>query len=225
MSGPMGPVAAISGPMGPVAPVHSVDEWADIIRRDLGNAIDSIIRAGTHLMQAKHQLGKGPYGDMLKAVRLHERTARRLIAIAENRVLTNPEYHARLPVSMRTLSELAEIPAPMLEGYIKDGIVNVDMERSEVETLRKSKRRAAEATGEKPLSELERTKQALAQALQENHQLKERLKHDGSLFDLKLSPPKEIGRVIAAHCSETKWREIKKATDEAYKGKRQRPAG
>ena len=167
----MGPVAAISGPMGPV---HSVDEWADIIRRDLGNAIDSIIRAGTHLMQAKHQLGKGPYGDMLKAVKLHERTARRLIAIAENRVLTNPEYHARLPVSMRTLSELAEIPAPMLEGYIKDGIVNVDMERSEVETLRKSRRRAAEATGEKPLSELERTKQALAQALQENHQLKER---------------------------------------------------
>ena len=48
-------------------------------------------------------VGKGPYGDMLKAVKLHERTARRLIAIAENRVLTNPEYHARLPVSMPTV--------------------------------------------------------------------------------------------------------------------------
>jgi hypothetical protein len=127
-------------PMGRVGsgsvPTRSVDEWAGIIKRDLGDAIDSIIRAGTHLTQAKHQLGKGHYGDMLKSIGLHERTAQRLIAIAENKVLINPEYHSRLPVSMRTLAELAQIPAPVLEGYIKDGTVNIDMERIQVETLR-----------------------------------------------------------------------------------------
>ena len=69
-----------------------------------------------------------------------------MIAIAENKVLTNPEYHARLPVSMRTLAELAEIPAPVLVGYIKDGTVKIDMERSEVGTLRKRMKRTTPRT-------------------------------------------------------------------------------
>src|SRR5262245_8971885 len=94
-------------PTGPMGPVRSADEWATIIKNDLGGAIDRIISAGTHLAQAKHQLGRGHYGDMLKAIGLHERAARRLIAIAKHKVLSNPEYHARLPISMRTLSELA----------------------------------------------------------------------------------------------------------------------
>jgi hypothetical protein len=173
-------VAAVTGPMGPggsgSVPTRSVDEWASIIKRDLGDAIDSIIRAGTHLTQAKHQLGKGHYGDMLKAIGLHERTARRLIAIAENKVLSNPEYHARLPVSMRTLAELAEIPAPVLVGYIKDGTVNIDMERSEVGTLRKRKR-TGDGAAEKKLTPAEKDRQALAAALEEIERLK-KLKAD-----------------------------------------------
>jgi hypothetical protein len=152
-----------------------VDEWASIIKRDLGDAIDSIICAGTHLTQAKHQLGKGHYGDMLKAIGLHERTARRLIAIAENKVLTNPEYHARLPVSMRTLAELAEIPAPDLVGYIKDGTVNIDMERSEVGPLRKRTTRTTPTTPK--TTPAERDRMALAAALEEIKQLK-KLKAD-----------------------------------------------
>jgi hypothetical protein len=152
-----------------------VDEWASIIKRDLGDAIDSIICAGTHLTQAKHQLGKGHYGDMLKAIGLHERTARRLIAIAENKVLTNPEYHARLPVSMRTLAELAEIPAPDLVGYIKDGTVNIDMERSEVGPLRKRTTRTTPTTPK--TTPAERDRMALAAALEEIEQLK-KLKAD-----------------------------------------------
>jgi ribosomal protein S14 len=72
---------------------------------------------------------------MLRSIKLHERAAERLIKIAENHALTNPNNASKLPASMRTLAELARIPSTTLEGHIKDGTVHVGMERSEVEGL------------------------------------------------------------------------------------------
>jgi hypothetical protein len=47
----------------------------------------------------------------------------------------------------------------------------------------------------------------------------------GSLFDLKLTPAKEMAPVIAANMGEDKWRQLKAETDAAFKRKRERPAG
>jgi hypothetical protein len=66
--------------------------------------------------------------------------------IAANPVLANPDYAGRLPTSMRTLSELATIPAPTLEGYIKNGVINIGTERQDVEALKGSGKRKAKAT-------------------------------------------------------------------------------
>jgi hypothetical protein len=80
--------------------------------------------------------------------------------------------------------------------------------------------------GAKPLSKLKQMEQSLAKALQEKHQLEEQLKRsDVSLFDMPLTPAKEVAPVLAAHWSENKWREVKKATDALYQRKRQKPAG
>jgi hypothetical protein len=74
---------------------------------------------------------------MLRVVRMHERTAERLMRIAESPVLTNPDFAACLPTSMRTLSELTRFPSPILEGYLQNGTINVATERAQVEALLK----------------------------------------------------------------------------------------
>jgi hypothetical protein len=122
---------------GAEVPARSEQEWADIIRADLGQALGGIIAAGRHLIQARCQLGRGRFGDMLRIVRMHERTAERLMRIAESPVLTSPDYAAHLPTSMRTLAELTRFPSPILEGYLQNGTINVATERADVEKLLK----------------------------------------------------------------------------------------
>jgi hypothetical protein len=230
-------------------PTRSVDEWADIIKRDLGDAIERIIRAGAHLIEAKHQLGRGYYGEMLKTIGLHERTAQRLIAIAESRVLTNPEYHSRLPVSMRTLAELAQLPAPELVGHIKDGTIHIDMERSEAETLRKRTRpipkidksaTPAEAdTGEKssapdPSKNQKLTQQQvvtlineLASKEAEIAKLKETIEGTLTLADLKSHPRIAADKIVnSSGVSPNYAMELADHIVDAVKRKkRQKPAG
>ena len=65
--------------------------------------------------------------------------------------------------------------------------------------------------GERPLSKLKETEQQLAKALQEKDALEERLKRsDGSLFDLKDTPAKQIADVILATVTDYKANEIQK---------------
>jgi hypothetical protein len=116
-------------------PARTEQEWAAIINADLGRAVEGVVAAGKHLVQARCQLGRGRFGDMLRAANLHERTAERLMRIAESPVLTDPAHAARLPVSMRTLAELTRFPSPILKGYLEDGTINVATERADVEKL------------------------------------------------------------------------------------------
>jgi hypothetical protein len=122
---------------GPTIPTRSVDQWAALIRHDLGQTLGGIVAAGKHLIEARCDLGRGRFGEMLRVVRMHERTAERLMRIAESPVLTNPDFAACLPTSMRTLSELTRFPSPILEGYLQNGTINVATERAQVEALLK----------------------------------------------------------------------------------------
>jgi hypothetical protein len=118
-------------------PVRSEREWADLIRDDLGRAVEGIVAAGKHLIEARRNLGRGRFGDLLRALRMHERTAERLMRIAESPVLTDPNFAACLPTSMRTLAELTRFPSPILEGYLQNGTINIATERAQVEALLK----------------------------------------------------------------------------------------
>ena len=122
-------------------PKRSEAEWADIIRSDLGRAVEGIIAAGEHLHQAKLQLGHGRFLPLLGSIGLHERTAERLVKIAANIVLANPTHGPKLPTSMRTLYELSTLPPKLLEAKIIDGTITPDIERKDVEQLKRNDNR------------------------------------------------------------------------------------
>jgi hypothetical protein len=117
---------------------RSIDEWETILRADIGQAIEAIIAFGRHLAEAKDDLGYGGFAPLLHRLQLDDRKAQRFMAIAANRALTNPANARKLPASMRTLAELATISAPVLEGYIKDGVIHVTMERKDAEALKRA---------------------------------------------------------------------------------------
>ena len=98
--------------------------------------------------------------------------------------------------------------------------------RQRVEKVLKARAKGTEEQQkDSPVTLLKRKLAELELDLAEARAKLARKDDDGSLFDLKLTPPKEAAPVIVAHCSESKWREIKKETDEAYKRKRQRRVG
>jgi hypothetical protein len=200
-------------------PARTEQEWATIIRSDLAHAVEGMVAAGQHLAQARCELGRGRYGDMLRAANLHERTAERLMRIAESPVLTNPDYAARLPTSMRTLSELTRFPSPILEGYLQDGTINVATERADVEKLLKEPKPThgsgsefsqpvAEAAQSKPPVEQMEAKMARnaeeeAEALAEKIEAKERCSFcdEAAAKDLKLACNASRTAFICRWCS------------------------
>jgi hypothetical protein len=210
------------------APKRSEAEWAEIIREDLGHAVEGIIAAGEHLRQAKYQLAHGRFLPLLKSIGLHERTAERLMKIAANVVLANPTHGSKLPTSMRTLYELSTLPVKLLEARISDGTITPDIERRDVEQLKhkRSSDDKVEVDG-KTVKHKPTLTEKLKAAEAEVRTLKERLerKGDGSLFDLKLDSAEEIGKTLADNMSEQRFDIAVKAAKARYKAKRQKPAG
>src|SRR5262245_11596209 len=120
------------------SPIRTETEWESIIRDDLNRAkegaiqfLNGVISAGQNLSRAKQEIGHGRFGPLLVRLNINERTAQRLMNIGAHPTITNPAYAGLLPISMRTLSELATILPATLEGYIKDGVVHADIERGE----------------------------------------------------------------------------------------------
>jgi hypothetical protein len=198
-------------------PKRSEDEWAELIRGDLSHALEGIIAAGAHLEQAKYQLGHGRFLPLLQSLGMHERTAERLMKIANNVVLANPTHGSKLPMSMRTLYELATLPPRLLEARIIDGTITPEIERKDVERLK------SESKGKSTLAVdgkiVERRSPPAKPKLTGT---------DGSLFDLKEDSVMDIAAVIAANVSESKATALAKAILEAVKQlkrKREKPAG
>jgi len=207
-------------------PQRSEAEWAEIIRADLGRAVEGIIAAGEHLQQAKYQ-HRGRFLSLLKSIGLHERAAERLMKIAANVVLANPTHGSRLPPSMRTLYELSTLPVKLLEAKIIDGTITPDIERKAVEQLkrRKSSDGKLEVDGETvepKLSLSEKLKAAEAKIAALEVKLKEA---GGGYFDLALDTAEHIGQALADHMSEGRFDTAVKAAKARYKAKRQKPAG
>ena len=209
-------------------PKRSEDEWVKIIRNDLSRALEGIIAAGEHLQQAKYQLDHGRFLPLLRSIGLHERTAERLMKIASNVVLANPTHGSKLPTSMRTLYELSTLPSKVLEAKIIDGTITPDIERKDVERLKRGKSSKIEV-GAETIEPKPSLAEQLKAARAEIETLKAKLKSSGgSLFDLKADGVKEIAEVIAASVPEGKASALASAITAAVKErkrKRQAPAG
>lgn len=91
------------------------------------------LKIGIMLLEAKADL---PHGEFFKMVESElpfgTSAANKLMAVAANPVLANPEHVPHLPPSWGTLYELSRIPAEKLEKAIKSGKVHAGLERHEV---------------------------------------------------------------------------------------------
>jgi hypothetical protein len=115
---------------------HPVDDWAEQITASWQKPkIEGIIRTGKLLLASKKALDRGTFISMIRsdeALPFNERTAQRLMKIAEHPVLTNATHVSYLPTSWGTLYELSKGKPKLLEARIQDGTITPRLERSEV---------------------------------------------------------------------------------------------
>jgi hypothetical protein len=114
---------------------RSVDEWVEVIRADLGRAVEGIIAAGKHLQEAKREVGRGNWLPLLERVGIEARTAQMLMTIAGHPVISNAKHCFAFPPSWGTLAQLARLDDEALEAAIKDGTVRPDMTRKDAMAL------------------------------------------------------------------------------------------
>jgi hypothetical protein len=127
-------IAAI--PRAAVTP-RPIDEWARIIADDLTRAVEGIIAAGQNLVKARTQFDHGEWLPLLERVGIGERTAQRLMFIANNLRLANPTHVSHLPPCWGTLYELAKLAPDVVEAKIAEGVITSEITRAEVRALAK----------------------------------------------------------------------------------------
>lgn len=112
------------------------EQWAARIREVWQKGVESIIEIGQLLVQAKAAIGRAEWLKLVETdLRFGARTAQKLMAIAENPVISNAKHVPLLPVSWGTLSELTKLPEEKLRSSIADGTINPKMERSDAVRL------------------------------------------------------------------------------------------
>lgn len=112
------------------------DEWAAVVRRDLGQAVAGFVAAGRHLIDAKTQIPHGGFTDWVtNQVCISGAKANMLMELARHPALANPYHGKDLPPSWRTLYELSQLDPPLLEAAIEAGRVHPELERKQARAL------------------------------------------------------------------------------------------
>jgi hypothetical protein len=115
----------------PIGRVRSRKQWANRIRVKLRRTAQAIVSIGIDLAEAKADIPPGQWLDFLEAdLGMAERTAQRFMQVAHHEVLADPQYHDRLPASMRTLANLAAMKPADLRKAIETGDVTTDTEQT-----------------------------------------------------------------------------------------------
>lgn len=123
-------------------------QWVQLIRDDLNNAVTGIIDAGTHLVEARAELGliavpmqhtRDAWMAFITEAGLKEATASKLMAIAKNPVLTDVKYRDRLPAQWTTLYELTTVNEKRLREWLDNEKITVRTTRADVAVLKGQK--------------------------------------------------------------------------------------
>lgn len=121
---------------GEVVEHRTPDEWAAVIRADLRRSVGGVIDAGRHLSDAKRQIAHGEWESWLRSeFGISQPTAARLMIVARHSAISNHAHGHALPSSWRTLYELSQLDAPLLEMAIADGEVTPALERKAAKVL------------------------------------------------------------------------------------------
>jgi len=184
---------------GPVDP--SWQEWADRIGAAWRQMVGAIIETGRLLIEAKAALPHGQFESMVQLkLPFTPTTARRLMRIADNPVLSNRAHMHVLPPSWGTLYELTKLPTETLRAKIEDGSVTAKLERKGAARLRQETRADAGEVivdGKRivRLSRVQQLEQANAALQEENN----RLHRAGNDFFNRSDTAADICRVVAYH--------------------------
>jgi site-specific DNA-methyltransferase (adenine-specific) len=133
---------------GEIVESRTPEQWAAVVRSDLGQAVAGFIAAGQHLIEAKRQIQHGKWEPWCKdRVGISPETARRLMTVAAHPGLSNPNHGLDLPHSWQTLYELSQLDPPLLDAAILAGRVTPELERKQARALViEYKTKAAEVT-------------------------------------------------------------------------------
>lgn len=124
------------------------ERWAELVRADLGRAVEGFIAAGRHLTEAKADLPHGSFeGWVREQVGISPQTARKLMAIAQHPALANRAHVRVLPPHWGTLAELEQLEPAALEQAIERGEITPGLDRDQARAL---VRRAREPASHQP---------------------------------------------------------------------------
>jgi hypothetical protein len=121
--------------VGEIVDSRTPEQWAAVVRADLGQAVAGFIAAGQHLIQARMQIEHGWEIWLRDEVGISRPKAQMLMDLARHPVLSDRYHGNGLPPSWRTLYELSQLDAPLLQAAIEQGRVTPEMERKEARAL------------------------------------------------------------------------------------------
>jgi hypothetical protein len=111
-------------------------EHVKLIAAAWQKGVESIIESGECLCRAKAELPHGSYEAMIQSeLPFGPTTARRLVIIASNNILSNRAHVHALPSSWGTLYELTKLPQTLLLEKIEDGSITPELGRKDVRAL------------------------------------------------------------------------------------------
>ena len=105
--------------------VRTSSEWAEVIKSDLGRAVEGIVAAGRNLIAAKADVAHGEWLPMLEEIGISEAEASRLRSIAV--AASNLPSLEGLPKSVSALYELSRLDADDIEHGIETGAITPKM--------------------------------------------------------------------------------------------------
>lgn len=119
--------------------LHTAEWYAKVISSEWRKSIEGIVEVGRQLLQAKKNCEHGEFLRMFKGhenavsdpVPFGEDAAQRLMAIANNGVLSNADQSRFLPQSWQTLYELTKLDDETLIAGIKSGGITPDTTRAQ----------------------------------------------------------------------------------------------
>lgn len=112
--------------------------FAKRVNQYFSDTLTAILKVGQVLIEAKAALPHGEFTAMVEEdLPFGARTTQRLMAIASDERLSNPTHGSLLPPSWRTLYELTKLTDEQWQAGIESTVIQPDMQRKDVITLRK----------------------------------------------------------------------------------------
>jgi hypothetical protein len=126
---------------------RQIARWSKLITKEWQKPVHAYVNTGRLLIRSHHDLIAihGAWSHMVRNILpFGHATAKKLMAIAKNPVLSNGSHENRLPANWTTLYALSRVNPAVLLRLIERGVVNPRTERDEAEQMQELDLAAAE---------------------------------------------------------------------------------